>query len=336
MSTKQSSDRDNMFVRFYKSYASGQEERLRLTAYLFSMAMILFIMPLHFLGIMGMTNPLLRSITAIWIILSIVSFLLMLAKKIELTKSFNILCIGGQFIQSARIIILSVHPEWGTPEIMTLNFIVSYIILLQLVAGLTPWSPIAVTVVNIVTLAFARFYSPTGDTLCSTQMWLLFTLLEAFTCLMGIFSHVSFSELQGERNKYKDIQDNLLSAFSITQKELVAFLQVWKGSDKSEEQLLHFMENLDEQSQTRLVKAAHYLESEHKSDRNKIAECFPTLTETELKVAALVIKGKTKHEIAEALGKTDNNIGTVRINIRRKLGLLADINLKDYLLSTIK
>lgn len=57
------------------------------------------------------------------------------------------------------------------------------------------------------------------------------------------------------------------------------------------------------------------------------------LTTTELRVACLVIDGKTKREIADIMGKTESNIGTVRINIRRKLGLSSAEDLREALRS---
>lgn len=64
---------------------------------------------------------------------------------------------------------------------------------------------------------------------------------------------------------------------------------------------------------------------------DQVSARFPMLTATELRVACLVIDGKTKREIADLLGKTENNIGSVRINIRRKLGLNASEDLREVL-----
>ena len=49
----------------------------------------------------------------------------------------------------------------------------------------------------------------------------------------------------------------------------------------------------------------------------------------------LVLKGMTQSEIAEAMGKSMSNIGTVRGNIRRKLGLSTDDDLRTALLMRV-
>lgn len=324
------------FCGFYHSYASNREDRLRLTIYLLGVFMVLGTMPLQFFNIMGAPYPLFQGITALFILLTLAGLFLFLMHVINLVQTFSIVCIGCQILQTIRIVLLTLHPEIATPDLMILDFVADYIILLQLIMASIPKAPVIVTALQLPTLAFVHFYPSWGSTLCSTQIWLLFSVVSSLSCAMSVFSQTALTHLQEERTEYKTIQNDLLSAFGITKPELVAFLQIWKGSSDDSTRLAQFMKGLSAPAQARLIKAAKCLEVEHKADRQKIAECFPALTETELKVASLVIEGKSKHEIAETLGKTDNNIGTVRINIRKKLGLSADIDLKEYLFSAIK
>lgn len=58
---------------------------------------------------------------------------------------------------------------------------------------------------------------------------------------------------------------------------------------------------------------------------------LPQLTPTELDVCRLVLKGMSQKEIAVAMNKSQSNIGTVRGNIRRKLGLGTNEELRDEL-----
>lgn len=318
---------------FYHCYASNREERLRLTIFLLGVFMVLGTMPLQFFNIMGSPHPFFQGVTAVFILLTLTGLALLLMHVINITQTLNITCIGCQILQSIRIVILTLHPELASYDVMMLNLVADYIILLQLIMASIPKSPVIVTAIQLPTLAFAHFYPPPGQALCSTQIWLLFTVVSTLSCVMSVFTQTALTRLQEERTEYKTIQDSFLSAFGITKSELVTFLQVWKGNTENDERLVHFLDGLDITAQARLIKAAKFVEAEHKGDCEKIAEHFPNLTKTELNVAALIIKGKTKHEIAEMLEKTDNNIGTVRINIRRKLQLSSDIDLREYLLS---
>lgn len=58
----------------------------------------------------------------------------------------------------------------------------------------------------------------------------------------------------------------------------------------------------------------------------------PMLTTAELDVCRLVVQGLTLKEISITLGKSVSNVSTVRGNIRKKLGLEQDDDLKKTLL----
>lgn len=327
----------DLIRRFYQCYASNREERLRLSIYFLGVFMVLGTMPLQYFKIMGSPHPLFQGITTLFILLTLTGTVLLLAHVINLVQAFNIVCIGCQIIQTARIVLLTLYPELGSPDVMMLNLVADYIILLQLIMASIPKTPVIVTLIQLPTLAFVRFYPSSGPVLCSTQIWLLFTVVETLSCIMAVFAQTALRRLQEERTEYKNIQDDLLTAFGITKQELVAFLQVWKGRQSADDaRLAQFIKSLSKPAQARLVRAAQCLEIEHKSELQKIADKFPALTDTELRVASLVIEGKSKREIADILGKTTNNVGSVRINIRRKLELESETDLRQYLMKAME
>ncbi|MCI6208371.1 MAG: helix-turn-helix transcriptional regulator [Prevotella sp.] len=68
------------------------------------------------------------------------------------------------------------------------------------------------------------------------------------------------------------------------------------------------------------------------NERKDMRERFPMLTPAELDVCRLVVQGLTLKEISITLGKSVSNVSTVRGNIRKKLGLEQDDDLKKTLL----
>ena len=68
------------------------------------------------------------------------------------------------------------------------------------------------------------------------------------------------------------------------------------------------------------------------NERKDMRERFPMLTPAELDVCRLVVQGLTLKEISITLGKSVSNASTVRGNIRKKLGLEQDDDLKKTLL----
>lgn len=66
--------------------------------------------------------------------------------------------------------------------------------------------------------------------------------------------------------------------------------------------------------------------------RKEMSQRFPMLAPAELDVCRLVEQGLTIKDIAIALGKSVSNVSTVRGNVRKKLGLAQEDNLRSVLL----
>ncbi len=81
-----------------------------------------------------------------------------------------------------------------------------------------------------------------------------------------------------------------------------------------------------------MINVASQIEQMQANERKDMRERFPTLTPAELDVCRLVVQGLTLKEISITLGKSVSNVSTVRGNIRKKLGLEQDDDLKKTLL----
>ena len=81
-----------------------------------------------------------------------------------------------------------------------------------------------------------------------------------------------------------------------------------------------------------IINVASQIEQMQANERKDMRERFPMLTPAELDVCRLVAQGLTLKEISITLGKSVSNVSTVRGNIRKKLGLEQDDDLKKTLL----
>ena len=61
----------------YQRHTSNRAERIRLTIFLGSLLMVFAIMPLHFIGLLGMPLIHLQAITLAFILLAVVSLMLL-------------------------------------------------------------------------------------------------------------------------------------------------------------------------------------------------------------------------------------------------------------------
>lgn len=118
--------------------------------------------------------------------------------------------------------------------------------------------------------------------------------------------------------------------------ELLAILQLSKANDAQiiyDEELIG---RLSPRTMRNFLHLATQIERKKANGRKNLLERFPTLSPAELDVCRLVEQGLTLKQIAEALGKSTSNVSTVRGNIRKKLGLSQDEDLKIYLLNKAK
>ena len=81
-----------------------------------------------------------------------------------------------------------------------------------------------------------------------------------------------------------------------------------------------------------MINVASQIEQMQANERKDMRERFPMLSPAELDVCRLVVQGLTLKEISITLGKSVSNVSTVRGNIRKKLGLEQDDDLKKTLL----
>lgn len=231
--------------------------------------------------------------------------------------------------QTARIVYNTIVQPEGFVWAIVLNQIISLIIIIHLVIGFVRWIPIANTVISLATLIFAYYYT---DGALNRQVVVIFTFVEVFTCLIGDFIQRSIHNMQRENTNYKVTEQGILDAFDMTKEELNAYVKLCRQNKPTEKSVSGFFEHLDDLSEANLIRAVNLRIGERHMKRQDMAELLPQLTPTELEVCRLIMGGKTLAEIAQIMGKKPNNIGTVRIHIRRKLKLTKGDDLKEALI----
>lgn len=92
------------------------------------------------------------------------------------------------------------------------------------------------------------------------------------------------------------------------------------------------MAQLDKNTLRNITNVASQIEHMQAHERKDMRERFPMLTPAELDVCRLVAQGLTLKEISSTLGKSVSNVSTVRGNIRKKLGLSQDDDLRRFLI----
>ena len=319
--------------KFVKERSHDNEERIRLLVFMTGSALILFITFLYLIGLIGLKLPILRTISWLTFLSTLVFIMLYLNRWISLLQAVTTYSIIAELLESIRVVYLVIVCPPNYETVVMSSQIASYTILLYLALGFVPRAAFYILGMSLSTLFFAAFY---GSGAIGPHFVLLFSVLSVSTCLLSAVSQHGLRDIQQENNSCQAFQTNILRTLRITQEELDAYLELCSDRKPHEkfEPLLFGL--LDDQKKHNLLRAAEKLRKKHEAEQHDFAQKFPTLSGVELEVCRLVARGKPVSEIAIITGKSISNVSTVRGNIRKKLGLDRGTDLRAFLVEDEK
>ena len=304
------------FENFVALYTKDKEERVRFFVFFAGAIQLIVFTLLNIVGTIGIYHPFLQTVSFALLALCVAMVTLYLRRTLSLVSAFATFAITAQLLEMTRIAFLLFMKPSGYEAMVIYYQVGSYTILLYLALGFIPQAPLLVTALNIATLLCVTLYD--GHAI-DQQIALLFALLCIFTCALAVISRRGLHKIQQENKDYQDTHNSILTAFNMSQSELIAYLQICRAKEPNSKHVDMLLSQLNEQSKHNLVQQL------------ELSKCFPSLTHTELEVSRLVVEGKTLGEIALIMGKTTTNISTVRGNVRKKLGLQTSEDLVEKL-----
>ena len=278
--------------------------------------MSIFGMPLHFVfGLIGYRGIPLQAISAsIWLS-NLILLTLFLTRRLSLEKSFFWRAVLYQFFESVRIVYLAAMAQQGWLEahqmLMLINEILSLCNLIVICMGLVPLAPTVVFILFFVSMGVAY-------AICPEVMLSQFVML-IFFGMTGIWL-------------YSLMVQRLVNSTSL---EISNYKQFQGGTKRAGEMDKGVLSHLSEHTRHNLIALGAYLKNEQRDRTLDLSAVFPQLTPAELEVARLILKNMSLKEIAVATGKSLSNVGTVRGNIRKKLGLDPKDDLREWLLEKV-
>ena len=283
---------------------------------------------MHIVGLIGRCDVALYTLsTLLWVSTGVV-FVLYLMQRMSLRVAISTFGIVTQLVESARIVYVAMERPAGFEETIVFNQIISLALIIYLVMAAVRHIPSIVALMSIATIVAAYLCT---DKAISRQIVVIFIIVEIFTCVLGDMIRRGIRTLQRENDDYHTTQNRLLSTFRMTKTELLAYLQLGRGG-KSDRDINDFFDHIGERTEANLIRAVEQRVALRKMKHADISATFPNFTPTEREVCRLIIGGKTIVEIAAILNKNTNNISSVRIHIRKKLGLAIGKDLREALI----
>ena len=308
----------------------GRLDYLRQLIFLTFTPLATILFSLHLLGGYGLNVRPALACSACYVAATVAAFCLYLwmgPKKLKLILPAYL--IASTIIQCVRLLILAGMGQID-PMLTTINVAVCYIIVFVGCMAMLPRTLMACTVINIFTVATCRIV--THEQMYG-QLLTVFGILMIATTIFCFGSRKLLREEHTELLDYASTVDQILHVFNMNKTELLTILQLSKANDAQTIYDDELIGRLSPKTLRNFLHVAAQIERMQTSQREVTQERFPMLSPAELDVCRLVEQGLTLKQIAEALGKSTSNVSTVRGNIRKKLGLLPNDDLCNFLKS---
>ena len=275
------------------------QQRMCLITFLMLSLSVVLGVPMHVIGMIGRCDTTLYTISAMSWAATLAILVMYLTQRMRLTVAISSFGILTQLAESARIVYVAMERPDGFEETIVFNQVISLALIIYMV------------------MAAVR-HMPT-----------------IFTCILGEMIRRGIRSMQRENADYHSTLNRVLSTFHMTKTELLAYIQLGRG-EQSDKDITDFFNRLNERTEANLIRAVEQRVAQRKMQHADISAVLPTLTPTEQEVCRLIIGGKTIIEIASILHKNANNVSSVRIHIRKKLGLATGKDLREALLEVMQ
>lgn len=297
-----------------------------------SLSVVILGVPMHIIGMIGRCDTILYTISAMSWAATLVILVMYLTQRMRLTVAISSFGILTQLAESARIVYVAMERPDGFEETIVFNQVISLALIIYMVMAAVRHMPTILAIMSIATITSAYLYT---DGEINRQIVVIFVIVEIFTCILGEMIRRGIRSMQRENADYHSTLNRVLSTFHMTKTELLAYIQLGRG-EQSDKDITDFFNRLDERTEANLIRAVEQRVAQRKMQHADISAVLPTLTPTEQEVCRLIIGGKTIIEIASILHKNANNVSSVRIHIRKKLGLATGKDLREALLEVMQ
>lgn len=313
--------------------AKSPIDRQRLIVYIVSVCLAEIGMTLHLTSVVGASSIVLQSLSVVFIIGTFLPFILWLCQKINLVIAFFWGSIIAQIVQTVKIIFITVAMSTTYHFLITVNGVVSMVIVCLLAVSYMRKTTIIVGTANLLTLLFTAIWVGSN---WSWQFFVITTLYTVFFALLSFMMYHNIKHMQDENSAYHIGEKHLLQILRLNRKEITAYVEMCRTENIADKDTDRLFSMLSEKSQRNVIHAVERKKALDTSRSKDLKKIFPTFTPMEIEVSRLILRGTKLSQIVDATGKSEANISVVRSHIRKKLGLAPSDNLREALVLKVK
>lgn len=299
------------------------------------LALLLFCyIPIMFLGVLanflGLTEPsaaFFGYTHSFCIFVAIVYFYLFCIHKISITICLATFILLGQVIISVEMVYCAYQDTTYYNMLIMANMV---LLSLNCLVATAAYMKRITTVLGILSMAIYIVCSVITDDTLLKSFIAVFVLVFIFVCIVGMRVANNIGKLEQENEEYRKDESEILKTLRLKREEVktIVSLASQKYQHNGAKALL---ERLDPKAKNNIISNVEVYLRDKNANLDMIAKVFPTFSPSEMEVCRLILQDKKMLEICSILDKTESNINSQRVNMRRKLGLKPSENLQRVL-----
>ncbi len=282
------------------------------------------------------TQPLEKPAIISAIFISVVSALLMILyfmRMLPLRGAITLLLVIAQAQNVVEMVTYSYHYSEPIQQFIITDILTSLLLVMTAFLAYLHFSPTIVSVLSIFSYAFVLFKvnSPLLEGLFPVYLFILVTIILYDSLVARTVFYID-----EEKVELTDEFTAFIQASGLSRDDIKGYSALSRNYGTSTASTREILMTMKPRAQQNLMESVMAVLREENSDRNILHKIFPSFTETQLSIAQLIIQDKKLSEICMRLGKSENNISAQRSNIRAKLNLSPEDNLRDALVNAVE
>lgn len=250
-------------------------------------------------------------------------------KKIKVNLAFSVILSLINIEACIEIIYFSINNDFPFQRLFILvNIVMSVLYIMISVCAYMYKASIKLAVLSIASYVYCLIIT-NGPFL--TSFFSVIIIIYIILPILGYLLNKNISSIHKEYTTLKVEEATLLKELQINRAELFAFAEL-ASNGNLEEKNRALLNVFGETTKKNLYMAITSQMKEEKSNMEVLKAVFPELSPSELSICRLIVQDKTVGQICEILHRSSGNITSQRSNIRAKLKLEKNDNLKDVLL----
>lgn len=308
--------------------AKNTIERQRLSIFVYTLLLLIGILPFQIAGLIGYQDEILRMINIGWFVLQFLFIAGLLTRRLRLGVALVVQLFVAQARFSTVILLSTLLPTADGLNLIWINLTFSLLaVFLSLLAHLRniPFLLAGITIGTYIAMLclidnqLIVNYSPT------------FIFIFALTAILGKRLMDGIQELQQENVSLRNEEERIEQTIGLSKAEMLALADLTSTHNASEEDTKDFIEMLNYLTRERLFTSVARLVRIRETEIALMERVFPELSASEHEICRLILQGKKQYDVCAVLGKTKGNITSQRTHIRTKLGLKPNEKLSSEL-----